>query len=122
MDRRVRRLPVQSRSAAADILKHLNAIEAISVDPDGDPLLRGEAERLIGRHLPRLVDSYCDLPANERRPGSEADQHLTEGLKAIAVELGELSRRLSKETSDRFEIERRFVALRFPSTDLAEAR
>lgn len=59
--------------------------------------------------MPRLVESYCRLPAGERGKDPETDGYLTEGLTAIAAELGDLSKR-------------RFIALRFPCSSMGEAR
>lgn len=115
LERRTGRLPHQARAAARAAIGHLKEIANSPSGADADPLLQREAERLIGGHLPRLVDSYCALPEHERRGGSEADRHFTEGLTALAVELGGLSQRLSETRTTRFEIERRFISLRFPN-------
>lgn len=122
LERRTRRLPRQAHNAARAAIDHLNEIANGTISPNDDPLLRGEAERLIGGHLPRLVDSYCMLSDHERGEDSEADRHFTEGLTAIAAELGDICRRLSEAASRCFEIERRFVSMRFPTSGLAEAR
>lgn len=114
-ERRAGRLPLQTRDATRATLSHLNDIANSPSSSDADPVLHGEAERLIGGHLPRLVESYCRLPAGERGQDSEADQHLMGGLTAIAAELGDVPQRLSNAMSRRFEVERRFIALRFPN-------
>lgn len=113
--RRMGQLPLGARKAAQLTIGNLDEIASDRSGSEADPILRGEAERLIGGHLPRLIESYCMLSATERGHDGEADQHLTEGLTAIAAELGELSQWFSKTKSDRFEVERRFISLRFPN-------
>lgn len=103
-------IPFASRAAFDCVIRQVKAIEGLG---DGhDTLLLEETKRLIGRHLPRLVESFLALPAGERTD-VRADA-LTNGLGAIAEELTDLSERLLASRTDRFEIERQFIANRFP--------
>lgn len=75
---------------------------------------KGEADRLIGGHLPRLVDSYCSLTLAERSAASEASQHAVQALRTFAAELEKVAARLEETKSERFGVELRFVERRVP--------
>lgn len=103
-----RALPAVDRVIAglAELQPHLAAL-------DPGSLLAGEARRLIGQHLPRLIDSYLDLATGERGPASESSQRLIESLGIIADELGELVRQATREKHLNFETQRRFIESRY---------
>lgn len=109
-------MPVSSRPAFDLVLERLKGISAL-VGDERNTLLADEANRLVCGHLPRLLDSYCALPRGERTP--ERADALTNALGAIAEELADLSLRLQRARADRFETEGRFIASRFPTSDLA---
>ena len=109
-------MPMSSRPTFDLVLERLKEISAL-VGDERNILLADETRRLVGEHLPRLLESYCALPRSERTP-DRADA-LTSALSAIAEELADLSLRLQSARADRFEIEGRFIASRFPSSDLA---
>lgn len=109
-------MPISSRAAFDLVVERVKGISAL-VGDERNVLLVDEAKRLVGEHLPRLLESYCALPRGERTP-SRADA-LTSALVAIADELADLLLRFQRARADRFEIEGRFIASRFPGTDLA---
>lgn len=102
-------IPVASRSAFDLVTERVQRSQTFAGAEED--LLAKEAERLINQHLPRLMQSFLALPAAERNTRSG---ELTEGLLAIAEELGELNQRLLSARTDRFETERRFIANRYP--------
>lgn len=109
-------MPMSSRAAFDLVLERLKEISLL-VGDERNILLADEPKRLVGEHLPRLLESYCALPSAERTP-ARADA-LTSALSAIAEELADLSLRLRNARADRFETEGRFIASRFPRSDLA---
>ncbi|HKR24530.1 MAG TPA: hypothetical protein VJS15_04670, partial [Allosphingosinicella sp.] len=72
---------------------------------------------LIGQHLPRLVDTYLDLPAPDRAPASEPSQRLIESLVIVADELGDLLKQATSEKHLSFETQRRFIETRYKDDD-----
>ena len=72
-----------------------------------------DARRLIGDELPRLVQSYVDVPASYRGQGSEPERQLHEGLATISAELRRLSEQLAKGDLDRLAIEGRFLEIKY---------
>jgi hypothetical protein len=73
----------------------------------------GEAQRLIGKHLPSLVDTYLGLPATERGFHSPNSERLAESLVIVADQLDDLCRRVGEERLMGFETERRFIETRY---------
>ncbi|MEA3018254.1 MAG: hypothetical protein QOI38_2976 [Sphingomonadales bacterium] len=106
-------LPRAALPAADLIVERLRRLAPGLADiPDGSPL-QDEVRRLVGGHLPRLVDSYIALPPEARGPRSENSLRLTESLGAVAEELTRLCGEVDgcRETS--FAIEHRFIESRY---------
>lgn len=77
---------------------------------DGDPEA-GEARRLIGQHLPRLLDAWAAVPLSAR--AGDAEAQLAGGLKLVAEELGRLTSGLAKAKLDDLAVEGRFLEARY---------
>ncbi len=73
----------------------------------------GEAQRLIGQHLPSLVDTYLNLPVTERGVHSGTSERLAESLGIVADQLDDLCQRVAEERRMGFETERRFIETRY---------
>lgn len=84
-----------------------------------DPLnpLAQDARRLMGQHLPDLIDRYERVPAEYRRErdgeGKNVDERLVAGLDAARVALDDLGQRLAKDERDAFETQGRFIESRY---------
>ena len=87
---RCRELPGRALPAADAIVARLRELQPHLVGLDPDAPLAGDARRLIGQHLPRLVESYLALPDSARAPRSESSTRLVESLDIVAAELGNL--------------------------------
>jgi hypothetical protein len=98
------------------VLQRLKSLSAMTGNDDND-LVVGDAKRLIGQHLPRLISSYVALPSCDRTNARSIE--LAKGLSLIADELAGLEETLRSARADRFETERRFIAARFDRTGLA---
>lgn len=81
-----------------------------------DPLAQ-DARRLMGKHLPELIERYERVPAAYRHErdgeGLTVDQRLVQGLDAARTALDDLARRLAREDLDAFETQGRFIESRY---------
>lgn len=77
-----------------------------------------DARRLLVGHLPRLVETYRQLPPTARAEG-QAQAHFREGLQVVATELARLSTAISAERLRALETEGRFLGSRYgkPAAD-----
>jgi len=92
---------LESRLSEADVL---------------DPLAQ-DARRLMGRHLPELIERYERVPAAYRGErdgeGLTVDERLIQGLDAAKTALDDLGRKLAREDLDAFETQGRFIESRY---------
>lgn len=81
-----------------------------------DPLAQ-DARRLLGRHLPDLIDRYERVPGEYRAErdadGLDVDQRLTQGLDAATSAIDELGRKLARDDVDAFQTQGRFIESRY---------
>ena len=86
-----------------------------TVDPL-DPLAQ-DARRLMGKHLPELIERYERVPAPYRRErdgdGLTVDERLAAGLRAANEALGEIGSKLARQDRDAFETQGRFIETRY---------
>ncbi|HEY0413061.1 MAG TPA: hypothetical protein VGD66_07960, partial [Allosphingosinicella sp.] len=95
------------------ILVHLADLPPYLAQLDPNATLAWDARRLLGDHLPRLVDAWCGLPAVTREKDAEARGRLTDGLATLAEELARLTGEVSRDERMRLEAQSRFVASRY---------
>ena len=110
---RCRELPGRAQGAADAILARLAELQSHLAGLDPQSVLAGDARRLIGQHLPRLVDSYLELPSSARAPGSESSQRVTESLSIVANELDSLLDTCCRDRHMTFDTQRRFIETRY---------
>jgi hypothetical protein len=81
-----------------------------------DPIAQ-DARRLMGQHLPELIDRYERVPAQYRRErdgdGLSVDERLVAGLDAARGAIDDLSRRLTQGDLDAFQTQGRFIESRY---------
>ena len=81
-----------------------------------DPLAQ-DARRLMGRHLPDLIDRYEKIPAayrNERDAGGmTVDERLLSSLDAAREALDDIGSKLRKDDLTAFETQGRFIESRY---------
>ena len=111
-------LPRAALPAADQILAQLSQLQPHLADLPANEPIAGEARRLIGGHLPRLVDAYLALPPGERGAASENSRRIAESLDIVADELAEICRNLDECRASSFETEHRFIETRYKSGDL----
>lgn len=110
---RCRELPGRAQGAADAILARLAELQPHLGGLDPQSVLAGDARRLIGQHLPRLVDSYLELPASTRAPGSESSRRVTESLSIVAGELDRLLETCCRDRQMNFDTQQRFIETRY---------
>ena len=85
-----------------------------------DPLAQ-DARRLMGKHLPELIERYERVPAAYRRErdgeGKTVDERLIAGLDAAQTALDDLGRKLAHEDLTAFETQGRFIESRYKDGD-----
>lgn len=81
-----------------------------------DPLAQ-DARRLMGKHLPELIERYERVPEAYRRErdgeGLTVDERLIAGLDAAKGALDDLGRKLAHEDLSAFETKGRFIESRY---------
>lgn len=81
-----------------------------------DPLAQ-DARRLMGKHLPELIERYERVPAQYRHErdaeGLTVDERLVAGLDAAKTALDDLGRKLAHEDLTAFETQGRFLESRY---------
>lgn len=106
-------LPRAALPAADQILARLGQLQPHLADLPANEPIAGEARRLIGGHLPRLIDSWLALPPDERGAASENSRRITESLDIVADELAEICRNLDASRTTEFATEHRFIETRY---------
>lgn len=85
-----------------------------------DPLAR-DARRLMGKHLPELIERYERIPAAYRHQpdgeGMTADQRLVTSLDAAKEALDDIGARLAQSDRQAFETQGRFIESRYKDPD-----
>jgi len=110
---RCQALPRPALPAVDTILDRLRDLQPdLAALPRESPLA-GEADRLVGGHLPRLVDSFLELPPAARDPKGENSRRLSESLGVVAEELDRLSGEIGRERRLGFETHHRFIETRY---------
>ncbi len=110
---RCRALPQQAGPALDRIIDRLRDLAPSLATISSDSALGGEAQRLIGQHLPSLVTTYLGLPPAERSFQDETSDRLAESLAIVADQLDDLCERVAAERRMGFETERRFIETRY---------
>jgi hypothetical protein len=81
-----------------------------------DPLAQ-DARRLMGQHLPDLIERYERVPAAYRHQrdgeGLTVDERLVAGLEAAQTALNDIGGRLARGDLDAFETQGRFIESRY---------
>ena len=81
-----------------------------------DPLAQ-DARRLMGKHLPELIERYERVPAAYRQErdgeGLTVDERLVAGLDSAQQALSEIGAKLAQADKDAFETQGRFIESRY---------
>jgi len=115
-------LPPAMFSRIDSISARLPLLEAKLAEADAlDPLAQ-DARRLMGKHIPDLIDSYAKVPAAWRdAPGGDGlsvDQRLATSLEAADGALADMAERIVADDRRDFETKGRFIEAKY--RDLGE--
>ncbi len=110
-------LPAPAAMRVDAIGQQLPLLESRLAEMDAlDPLAQ-DARRLMGKHLPDLIERYEKVPAAYRSQrdgeGLTVDERLVASLDAAREALGDIGARLSKQDIDAFETQGRFIESRY---------
>lgn len=89
-------------------------VQLEGIDP-AEPAAQ-EVRKLVGEHLPGMVESYRRIPAHlrkEERGGRTADQQLADGLGKISREIDEVTRQLAAGDLDALAVQGRYLDYRY---------
>jgi hypothetical protein len=111
------RLPGRAAPPIDAILLRLHDMQPHLAALDPNAPLAGEARRLIGEHLPRLVDSYLGVPPTARDSNPQIARQLIDGLGIVAGELQRLCEEVSRDSLLSFETQGRFLETRYGKDD-----
>jgi hypothetical protein len=121
LTRRRAALPAPAARRIDAISQQLPLLESRlgAVDPL-DPLAQ-DARRLMGRHLPELIERYERVPNAYRSErdgeGLTVDERLVASLDAAKDALNEIGVKLAKDDMDAFETQGRFIESRYRDKD-----
>ena len=113
LERRRGDLPAAARRQVDELTLRLEVLAAQLEKVGRDAPVVADARRLIGEELPRLVESYVEIPESYRSPGSDPERQLLEGLDTVSTQLQRLSDQLAKGDLDRLAIEGRFLETKY---------
>lgn len=89
-------------------------VQLEGIDP-AEPAAQ-EVRKLVGEHLPGMVDSYRRIPAHlrkEERGGRTADQQLADGLGKISREIDQVTRQLAAGDLDALAVQGRYLDYKY---------
>ena len=109
-------LPVPAVTLVDQIGVQLDSLglQLEGVDPAEPAVV--EVRKLVGEHLPGMVETYRRIPANlrrEQRDGRTADQQLTDGLGKISQEIDAVTRQLAAGDLDALAVRGRFLDYKY---------
>ena len=105
---------------AVTLVDHIGVqLDALGVQLEGvDPAHPSarEVRKLVGEHLPEMVDSYRRIPAHlrkEERAGRTPDDQLVDSLGKISAEIDSVTRQLADGALDDLAIKTRYLDYRY---------
>jgi hypothetical protein len=115
---RCNELPGRALPAADRIMAGLRELQPhlYELGPN-DEALAGDIRRLVGQHLPQLVDSYLALPDQSRTSGSESSRRFVESLDIVAGEMDHLLETCCRDRLSHFDTHSRFIESRYREDD-----
>ena len=117
-------LPAPAVNLVDKIGVQLDGLGAQLAHVDAAHPAAGETRKLVGEHLPEMIDAYTRIPAHlrrEERAGSTPDRQLVDSLGKISVEIDHVTRQLAEGSLDDLAIRNRFLEYKYGGDDPASA-
>lgn len=116
------RVPSGARDKIRTILSSLAAVEGMMDREQVQAVSRTEIELMRDEHLPKLVQSYIDIPAAHRaeifrKTGKSASFILEESLGTMQTRIDEIARNLAQHDLDAFSSNAAFISRRYSDND-----
>jgi hypothetical protein len=112
LDVQRRALPAPAAREVDRIMVQLDQLAPQLAKLDPGSAMAEDARRLMSDHLPRLVRSYADVPA-QHRAGTEATARFREGLRVVGEEIDRMTTTIARDSLDALEVEGRFLEQRY---------
>ncbi len=113
-------LPAPAVSVMQDIGVRLDQLAPqLQTLDDNDPAAR-EVRKLVGEHLPELVNGYKRIPESLKRKehgGKTPEQQLVDGLKLIDREIETMTGQISRGELDKLAVRGRYLELRYDTSE-----
>jgi hypothetical protein len=111
------KLPGRAIPALDAVFFRLNDLAPRIPTLDAHSTLAWDLRRLLGDHLPRLVQSYVELPATVLDSDPTLLKRLTDGLATVDEELVRICREAARDHLTTFEAQERFLEVRYRDSD-----
>ena len=118
LENQVPALPPPAARVVEDMGVQLDALGLQLEGIDQDHPKAREVRKLVGEHLPGMVDSYRKIPPHmrgEKRGERTPDEQLAEGLGKISEEISSVTRQLAEGSLDDLAIKHRYLDYRYGS-------
>ena len=117
-----RALPAPAVTLVDHIGQQLDALGAQLVGLDQSHPQAAEVRKLVGEHLPDMIDGYRKIPdqlRNEERAGTTPAQQFVAGLQTISHEIDSVTRQLATGALDNLAIKTRYLEYKYgePATE-----
>jgi hypothetical protein len=106
-------LPVWAADALDPIFVTLGDLHRHLPSIDPNSTLAWEVRRLVGEHLPSLVEAFAELPTSAREYDPEVRHRLLASLDTLAEELREVDAQASRDRFHAFETRGRFIEAKY---------
>ncbi len=116
------RIPPTAQASAARILASIDAVEK-AMDRESIPSFsRVDTNQMRDVHLPKLIQSYIDIPADHRseifrKTGRSASFLLDQSLATMQNRVDEILRNLAQHDIDAFTNNTQFIGQRYADDD-----
>lgn len=111
-----RALPPPAVQMVDQISVQLDGLAAQLVDVDQAHPKAAEVRKLVGEHLPNVIDEYRKIPENlryEERAGTNPNQQFVGGLRTISAEIDSITRQLAMGAIDNLAITTRYLDYKY---------
>jgi hypothetical protein len=111
-----RALPPPAVQLVDQISVQLDGLAAQLVDVDQAHPKAAEVRKLVGEHLPNVIDGYRKIPENlryEDRAGSNPNTQFIGGLRTISDEIDSITRQLAMGAIDNLAITTRYLDYKY---------